>query len=519
MRFVALTLTLSLTGCFAKYKPEGPVISGWERTSNWSADEKSTARYTGQPVIASPVLPIMAFGAAYDLDLVLVSKHPDWDMHEYARLTTPDGPLWIAKESSAGTLDQYVAADIANIDTWMPEIPVERKQTEMEVIDQSTEEGLDLIIRYENLNGEPVEVVYQGDAPTRPQKKRNSSTFGHSRNQLIAALDVAHRESGFKASIRINDKVQRIEKIGGLLPFQFALEQVQGGMATAQFSIVEGDTVPWLSTVEEATLLSTLSDEVLAVDESATTEIESGVMVERGDGEDAQDAEGTGEADAAPESGMTVTKTDDAEEDATDEALPESGMTVTKTDVDDELDLSDDLLGDLDDEMSDIVEEAPTPGAIPNIPLADFSTVHTMVSGNKVQQNWRVEHKGSRVFATQDSPMRSLAYEYLVNGSALELRNIAVTQYGRPVPTTNIEISPALPDLRLPFSGRHTSRFVIDVNGQRNHAEGTIEAWWTEAGVKVKVVPESPDWTADRPLLTQIIYQDGTASVQIDRIE
>ena len=115
-----------LGGCGSKYKPGTAVIDGWDRTRAFSEDRPSTVQYTGYAMVGAPVIPVMAFGAAFDLDLVVKTKSDDWDMHEWARISTPDGPLWLALDSRTGSLDQVVIADIPEIYTWMPEVPVER---------------------------------------------------------------------------------------------------------------------------------------------------------------------------------------------------------------------------------------------------------------------------------------------------------------------------------------------------------------------------------------------------------
>ena len=114
MRLFATTLiSLSmLAGCGAKYKPGTAVVSGWDRTQGFAVDETSTVQYSGHALVAPPVVPMIAFGAAFDLDVVVKSKHPEWDMHEWARISTPDGPKWVALESRRDTLDQVIVADV-----------------------------------------------------------------------------------------------------------------------------------------------------------------------------------------------------------------------------------------------------------------------------------------------------------------------------------------------------------------------------------------------------------------------
>ncbi|MBW1879432.1 MAG: hypothetical protein JRJ84_13800 [Deltaproteobacteria bacterium] len=233
-----------LAGCgIREMLPQSPVLTGWERSRGWASEEPSTATYTGEPVVTFPVLPVQVWGAAYDLDLVIVTRHPDWNMHEYAMLRTPRGPVWLAKDAREGTMEQTIVADIDDIQSWIPEIPVRRKAWPLEVEDASTAEWLDLSIRYENIDGEPVEVTYAGKPPDLLQRKRNGSTFGHSRDAVLAAVDVSERRFGRRASVTIDGKKQRISRLAGLVPFRMVLAQAQGGLAVAD--IFQEAGAPW----------------------------------------------------------------------------------------------------------------------------------------------------------------------------------------------------------------------------------------------------------------------------------
>jgi len=548
----------------------------------------------------------MAFGAAFDLDLVLVSKHPNWDMHEFARLSTPQGPLWVALESRAGTLDQFITADLPDIDAWMPEIPMERKTTPFTIQDRSNAEQIDVEITYENVDNQVVNVVFQGDPPYRePKRRRNANTLGHAQNQALAVLDVSQRESAFNAKISFDDKNQRVAKVGLFVPFQFAMEQAQGGLAVGSYYTRMGDAVPFESTLTDVVVhapelegveepepvaapepevdplalhigenrdaiqacyttaaeanaelagqlvlswivtegagsefnavLDTLGDEGLAtcvtellgswewpegvdgeVGFPLKFEVETGLVLP-GDGEDAEgeDAEGD-DAEGEDAEGEA------SEEAGEDEDLPEGGDDEPEGEgAEDEAseEDGDGEEGDLLSDDPDADDGAVAAARVPQRPqLADFSTFHRMPSGSEVEQKWDVVHEGSRVRVTQRSEFRTLTYDYLVYHDALELVAVTVEQYGRNTPTMTMNISPALPDLRKPFNGRHSSRYVMDINGQRGYHVGTIEAYWTENGPKVKVVPEAPSWTEDRSMVTSIQYIEGDTEVKIERI-
>jgi len=225
-------------GCGLKHMlPEGPVYTHAEQSATFGKVKPPVVRYTGEARVDFPVAPLLPFGVAYDVDIVIVSKHPDWNMHEYARLATPNGPVWMAKDASEPNLEQSIVADIEDIDHWWPEIPVPRKSSELLVRDRSTDDALDVEIGYENINGEPVLMTYRGPMPTKLQPKRNGSTMGHSRDRLIAVLDLSHRNFGRDASMTINGKGIGIKRLLGLVPFRMVLQQVQGGLAIGEYAM------------------------------------------------------------------------------------------------------------------------------------------------------------------------------------------------------------------------------------------------------------------------------------------
>jgi hypothetical protein len=192
--------------------------------------------YDGPPVVPFPVVPLQVWGLAYDLDLVVVSKHPSWDMHELARLTTPDGPLWLAKDARAGSLEQSIVADLPDIEAWLPEVPVRRMSYPVRVDDRSTADRLDLTVDWQTVDGEEARVAYRGKPPLTAQAKRNGSTMGHSRDAVLAVLDVSHRTFASSTDITIGGQAYRTDRILGLVPFRMALIQVQGGLAVGETS-------------------------------------------------------------------------------------------------------------------------------------------------------------------------------------------------------------------------------------------------------------------------------------------
>jgi len=216
--------------------PKGPVLKAAERAATWTEPRPSTVTYTGEARHPGPVLPIMPFGVAYDLDLVLVTRHPTWDMHELARLTTPDGPVWFAKDARATTLEQSIVTDVPDLAGWMPELPVPRKRWPVAVIDESSPHRLDLDITWENLDGELTRVRYTGPPPTSPQPRRNGSTMGHSRQTLMAALDLSHRDWARRTTVSYDGREIGLHRLLFLKPFAMALQQTQGGLLTGAYT-------------------------------------------------------------------------------------------------------------------------------------------------------------------------------------------------------------------------------------------------------------------------------------------
>ena len=215
--------------------PKGPVLSPARRRALFEAPRPSGAHYEGLPRHPAPLLPLMPFGIAYDLDLVVVTKHPDWDMHELARVQTPEGPLWFAKDARSDTLEQSIVSAIPNLSSWLPELPVPRKSSPVEVIDQSSDTRLDLKIAWQNPRGENTALHYIGSPPRSLQRKRNGSTMGHSRQTLLAALDLSHRDWATQASVTYDGRPMPLQRLFLIKPFAMALQQTQGGFLTGSF--------------------------------------------------------------------------------------------------------------------------------------------------------------------------------------------------------------------------------------------------------------------------------------------
>lgn len=212
--------------------PGPPALTPSERSAFGSAPAPVT--YTSGPRVPYPVLPVQAWALQYALDLVLVSDHPGWVMHEYARVDTAAGALWLAKDAGRDR-EQTITADLPEIESWAPEIPVRRVSGPVDVRAQARGGILDLAIDYTNPAGEPTAVRYRGALPTKPSAPRNGNTMGHSRRAVAALLDLYLFTVGGDATIAIGGQDRRLHRLLGLVPERYLLAQVQGGFAVADF--------------------------------------------------------------------------------------------------------------------------------------------------------------------------------------------------------------------------------------------------------------------------------------------
>lgn len=588
MRWSALGLiALTLAGCGSKMKPEGPAIDNWERVRGWSENAPSKARYGGAPLVASPVVPVLAYGAHFDIGLVARPKSERWDQIEVGRLATPKGPLWLALETREGSNEQILHAPTREIDALMPELPLQRRATKLQVDDKSDADNVRFDIRYTNADNDPVEILVESAPPLSVEAERNVPIPGHSADTLLALVDAGSQENAFSVSLKIGGVAQNMEKEGGMVPYQYVATRTHGGLAIGSFTVVptqtfsfdsrlsevvvrkpgeaprvvkkplsadpltqtfarsrddlqgcwtsaaarnaslagqvllaftvEGGKATGLKVVNNATadqgLADCLTQKVGALtfpDEVSGPTAYPFLFVEKVGLQLAVAADDAPAAPAAPE--FEEPENEDLDDFALDLSKPEPAPAPEAPAVADALDAE-----SLDDESLD--EGAPR--VVPEwaTKIAAFRTEHTMPSGNVVDLDWEVTRLGNRVLAVQRTDVRELTYEYLVRHDSLELLRVAVTQYGRATPNTEISFSPALPDLRRPFSGRQKSRFVIDVGGQGNYAVGTAEAWWTDTGVKLQLVPEAPSWAAGRSMTTTIQYGTDKATVLIQRAQ
>ena len=144
--------------------PKGPAL-GIEKRQALVDIKKPSYTYTSENVVDFPVIPFQIWALTYDLDIILVSDHPTWNMHEFAMIQTIDGPKWLMKDAYEGSLDQVVTADIDDIQTWLPELPITRKKYPVRVVDRSNTRDLDLEFEYYNHEDELVRAFYKGPRP------------------------------------------------------------------------------------------------------------------------------------------------------------------------------------------------------------------------------------------------------------------------------------------------------------------------------------------------------------------
>lgn len=229
---------LLLLGCSCSLKqvlPGTPVLDQAAQAA-FDQPQPSEANYTGPARTDALFLPLQVFGVQYAVDVVLVTQHPDWEMHEYARLDTPQGSIWIAKDAAVGGA-QTIVSDATNLSQWLPEIPIPRIEAPVQVIDRSQGAQIDLQISYTNPAGMPVEVWTQGRFPDAAPPKRNGNTMGHSKEIVAAVLDLQRMGANVQAGVRIDGKEVELDRLLGLMPFKFLLRQTQGGVAIASYRV------------------------------------------------------------------------------------------------------------------------------------------------------------------------------------------------------------------------------------------------------------------------------------------
>ena len=232
-----LMLPVLLWGCsgvLSNVLPAGAVLSPTEADA-FEAPALPSVRYTGDPPrLPGPLPPLQVFGVYYAVDIVIVSDHPDWNMHEYARLDAPQGSVWLAKDSTHDGV-QTITADLPDIETWVADVPVPRRAGPIAVQEDWDGDHLTLSLDYTNPHDQAVSVQVEARVPSRPPRLRNGNTMGHSRQAVAAVLDL-ERMGDAKAEISIDGEARKVVRLLGLAPMEFVLQQAQAGFAIADFA-------------------------------------------------------------------------------------------------------------------------------------------------------------------------------------------------------------------------------------------------------------------------------------------
>ena len=230
----------ALLGCgLGNYIPRGPSLSSKDRIA-WLEKEQAPVAYTGKRRVSFPILPFQVFALHYEEDIVVETNHPEWSMHEFARVFIGGREAWLAKDSDAHGV-QTVTADLTDIEQWFPEVPVPRNVSAMDVEERSTPTELNIRLAYTNPLGEHTVLEFRGPRPPEKASRRNGSTFNHSQQTVAAVLDIPARQlDHIGASVSYNGKPARIRRVLGLVPVKALLEQTQAGFAIASMRFTQG---------------------------------------------------------------------------------------------------------------------------------------------------------------------------------------------------------------------------------------------------------------------------------------
>jgi len=189
--------------------------------------------------LPTPILPLQVFAVTYQEDIVIETEHPWWSMHEYARVQVEGREIWLAKDSDAEGL-QTISAPLEEIETWIPEVPVPRLRSDIQVDDRSEPSRLEVALRYRNPRGEQVEMNFTAPRPIPKNTGPNGSTFNHSQDFVSALLDISNKGlGGIDASLSFDGKPAKIRRVLGLVPVKALLKQTQAGFATASYLLMQ----------------------------------------------------------------------------------------------------------------------------------------------------------------------------------------------------------------------------------------------------------------------------------------
>lgn len=248
-----------------KMLPSGAALKPSERTTLENKASAIAVEVQTENAIDFPIIPFQIFGVTYSKDIVIVTKNPKWNMHEYAKLEIgPNQSTWLMKDSEEGSLTQFLTTSQSNLISLLPEIPLETSIQDFVATEKSSGDTLEAHFEYINHLGEKVVVDFKNTKKLSIQKKRNGSTMGHSRNQVMAILDLPLRQFSESSSVSYDGIPFKTKKILGLLPFQMLLTQTQGGLSVGDFKFFkDGNLIKSLhlnSEIEQVWTLEKISE-------------------------------------------------------------------------------------------------------------------------------------------------------------------------------------------------------------------------------------------------------------------
>ena len=235
----ALTLCLS-SGCYPRISPTGPVVkdsaaflaSAESRELNYSSRTRRTEL---------PVLPFRLWGVDFDEEMLFELKdHPRYGMIEICHVRKRSGEwTWFAlvaehegrQHVAVGSQSDYKLGQSFPAPVYRSGLRVER-----------TENGkrIAYAFAFQLPNGEAIEGLVhasaKGNEPGRTQ--RNGSAMNHSKKSALAILDL-EEFSWARPTVRIAGQPAAVRSLAPGLPYSMRLEQVAGGIAAGQTSVVD----------------------------------------------------------------------------------------------------------------------------------------------------------------------------------------------------------------------------------------------------------------------------------------
>ena len=237
-------LTFFFLGCggLRDYIPQDAVLSPAARAAFHSDLPDPTA--SGKSTNTVPVLPFTVFGVKYKHDIVLQTEDPSLNMLELILLEVPShlsksGETWLVKSSDIYG-EQQLYGYHSELRKWMPEINVARhSNASLSVTSWPEANRRKVELSFRAADGRKVEATVDAPLNAKPAKRRNSSTFNHSKTIASALLDVSKKSSRVSAELRFNGIEQRFKKVLGIVPVKVLLEQTQGGVTSASMRVEE----------------------------------------------------------------------------------------------------------------------------------------------------------------------------------------------------------------------------------------------------------------------------------------